>query len=121
MKFFAFVAATSAINLNSEYTIDHTVDPNSPYHPDYYGDKYSETWKYAEEEHLVNETAYTGDVPTGDYSDPWNFDEGAFAGSTSTSNTLSSFLELDAEVNYLRQQHTAKMHQDFLDNIMLLE
>ena len=80
MKFFAFLAAASAVSLNTEYTIDHTVDPLSPYHPDYYGDRYSETWKYTDQEHLVNETAYVMDSPPGDYSDPWVLNEGPFNG-----------------------------------------
>ena len=61
----ALVASCSGITLNSE------IYP----HPDYYADGYSNTWKYTEMPHIVNETAYVNDMPTGDYSDPSVLDE----------------------------------------------
>ena len=98
LEFAALIASASAISINSE------IYP----HPDYYADGYSNTWKYTEMEHIVNETAYVNDVPTST-ADPWIYDEGAFAGSTASDNSLV----------YLMEQHKAAKNQQLLDTIML--
>ena len=105
LQFAALVASASAINLNSESEIYP--------HPDYYADGYSNTWKYTEMPHIVNETAYVNDVPTGDFADPWIYDEGAFAGSTAVDNAL---LQVDEEtLVYMMEQHKAAHNQQFLE------
>ena len=106
LDFAALVASVSAINLNSE------IYP----HPDYYADGYSNTWKYTEMEHIVNETAYVNDVPT-TTNDPWIYDEGAFAGSTATDNSLVQ--EDEETLVYLKEQHKSAHNQQVLDQIML--
>ena len=99
LEFAALIASASAISINAE------IYP----HPDYYADGYSNTWKYTEMEHIVNETAYVNDVPQFALDDPSIFDEGTFAGSTSSDNTLV----------YLKEQHKAAKNQQLLDTIML--
>ena len=115
LDFGALVASASAINLNSE------IYP----HPDYYEDGYSNTWKYTEMTHIVNETAYVNDVPTGDFSDPWIYDEGTFAGSTASDNAVTSPVSLlqvdEEELVYLKEQHKSAHNQKVLDTIMLEE
>ena len=106
--FAALVASASAIGLNSE------IYP----HPDYYADGYSNTWKYTDMPHIVNETAYVNDVPT-TTSDPWLYDEGAFAGSTASDNALVQ--EDDETLLYLKEQHKAAHNQQVLEQIMLEE
>ena len=99
LEFAALIASASAISINAE------IYP----HPDYYADGYSNTWKYTEMEHIVNETAYVNDVPQFALDDPSIFDEGAFAGSGATDNVLV----------YLMEQHKAAKNQQLLDTIML--
>ena len=105
LEFAALVASTSAISINSE------IYP----HPDYYADGYSNTWKYTEMEHIVNETADVNDVPQP--HDPWIFDEGAFAGSTAQDNSLVQ--EDDETFLYLKEQYKQAKNQQLLDQIML--
>ena len=99
LNFAALVASTSAIALNNE------IYP----HPDFYADGYSNTWKYSEMDHIVNETAYTDDIPSGDFADPWIYNEGSFAGSSSSGNSLninSAFVQVPADdetLLYLQQ------------------
>ena len=100
LEFAALIASASAISINSE------IYP----HPDYYADGYSNTWKYTEMEHIVNETAYVNDVPTST-NDPWIYDEGTFAGSTASDNSLV----------YLMEQHKQAKNQQLLETIMLEE
>ena len=100
LEFAALVASASAINLNSESEIYP--------HPDYYADGYSNTWKYSDMVHIVNETAYVNDVPT-TTADPWIYDEGTFAGSTGADNALVQ--EDDETLVYMQQQHKAAHNQ----------
>ena len=102
LEFAALIASASAISINSE------IYP----HPDYYADGYSNTWKYTEMEHIVNETAYVNDQPKFALDDPSIIDDGAagtFAGSGSSDNSLV----------YLMEQHKAAKNQQLLDQIML--
>ena len=108
LEFAALVASTSAINLNTE------IYP----HPDYYEDGYSNTWKYTEMEHIVNETAYINDIPL-ETNDPWIYNEGTFAGSTNSDNSLVQ--EDDETLLYLKEQHKSAHNQQMLDQIMLQE
>ena len=118
LQFAALVASASAINLNSE------IYP----HPDYYADGYSNTWKYTEMEHIVNETAYVIDATTAPNYDPWVFDEGAFAGSTATDNAIVVPVanvqlseEQEQSLVYMQEQHKAAHNQQMLEQIMLTE
>ena len=109
LYFAALVASTSAVTLNSE------IYP----HPDYYADGYSNTWKYSDMEHLVNETAYVDDIPAGDYSDPWIYNEGSFAGSGATDNVLVSLDAVeDDTLLYMQYQHMSARNQKLLEQDM---
>ena len=102
MKFTALVASASALNLNAE------IYP----HPDYYADDYSNTWRYTLMDHIVNETAYVADIPTGDYSDPWIYDEATnFAGAPVQGNALAD----DQSLLYLMEQHKTAHNQQLLE------
>ena len=107
LEFAALIASASAISINSE------IYP----HPDYYEDGYSNTWKYTEMTHIVNETAYVNDVPAFAIADPDIFDEGSFAGSGSSDNVLVQ--ENEETLVYLKEQHKMAKNQQLLDQIML--
>ena len=117
LQFAALVASASAVALNSG------IYP----HPDYYEDGYSNTWKYTEMTHIVNETAYVNDDPKlkddGVSQHDWILDEGTFAGSTTSDNALPEqviTLQMDDEtLLYLKEQHKSYHNQQVLDQIML--
>ena len=103
LEFAALIASASAISINAE------IYP----HPDYYADGYSNTWKYTEMEHIVNETAYVNDVPQRFLDDPSIIEAGAAAFAASSSS--------ESSLVYLMEQHKAAKNQQLLDQIMLEE